>query len=275
MPANRITVAQLKSEMDEKFIEQERKFKAQLGPVERKLKDLRTINEKLEKARKTGKVTGRTFAQQIALEKEVARLTNRVEKLDQNTSDDPAVVKANTAELEGITTRMEELFEAVSMKVSTLRTELDTLRGDHDGLRSDHDDLRIEHDTLVGKHGRLTNRVYNLEQIEEYVPWAAIIIGVIVGIIAGFVWLATPFYEGAAEVARPITPWIVGFAVGLIVAGLITLFSRSRSTVKTSRDEQNTVPLIPTPTPSNKESDAPITAPTKVFETQGATTGAR
>lgn len=231
----------------------------------------------------TSAQTSRTVAELKQLKARFEHLTR--ELADIKSSDNPIIAQGNLADLESINNRL-EAFEELPDKVRKLREDVSELQATVIGHGARITNVEEEVVKTNGSLGRLTHRVFNLENIQEKAPWAALLIGIVAGVIAYFMWFNLVPWKSVIELADgteiPVTydalhfggSWLVAIATGALIAGLIIAYFRKRPATYRDDDvapvQANTA--NPSPAPRRIAEDD---APTKVLVTEGAQSGTR
>lgn len=245
-----------------------------IAELERKSQGTTRANAEIAKVTKT-------LAQ---IESELATLRKRSGDINTDAKDD-VIAGAYSQEFERINTRLSDFFTTLNGQDTTLREELEALSGRVGVVENGLEEVRGEHNLLRHDHNELHERFTLFVQLRDAVPWGKIIASLIVGALAAwwtfdFVLKQNTLQDGTV-VHLPIV-WFVTILVGLGVFGIVLgilhwIRSRNQQGAQQSQNVQvnHQVPVNPNPVVHSSPAPAAETAPTKVYATQGADSGAR
>lgn len=218
------------------------------------------------------------------IESEVAALRKRSSNINTDAKDE-VIAGAYSREFERINTRLTDFFNTLTAQDTTLQEELEALSGRVGVVESDIKEVRGEHNLLRHDHNELHERFTAFAKLRDAVPWGRIIVSLIVGVLAAlwtfdFVLKQHTLQDGTV-VQLPVV-WFVTILVGLGVFGIvlgILHWIRSRNQQE-AQQPQNTqvvreVSVNPNPVVHSSPAPAAEDAPTKVYTTQGASSGTR
>lgn|GEM_PF-5355732 len=258
--------------------------KATVEAIQRQLTAAQHHIKELQRSKNGTTLANKRVAQ---MESELSRLTARLGAIDSASEADPVVAKVDQQKLERINTRLEDLFGRSAGEVSELREQVDTLASQVDGHEVAIGMLNEGQNSLNERVDDVHHRVTVLETLEEKAPWWKLVLGAAIGIVAGILWLnffnysqtetlpdgqkVTIYYEPA----RVVGAWLIGIAVALFVTWLALSLTKRQARRSEHIETTSTPPSVRTVQVASREGNDAPTAPTKVYATSGADTGAR
>lgn len=298
-PKPRLTVADLKIQIDEKLAEIKRQF-ASYGEyiklVNQLLKsDCENTHLINELCRKSQGITS-AHKRVARVEAELEALTLRAE-----TASDPLIVESVANKLVSLETRLETLFGDLSKDMIDLKVIVDGHTDDIADLRTDVDGLTgttVVHTTRIGmlEEGQtsLSSRVTTVEGGTKF-PIGRLVISLFIGLFAGLIWHGHTFGQSvkladgstffiAFSAANSVwAALLFGIAMFALSFGILLIVRRTpNSTEATTRESTthrilNRVQQRRNPAVTNTPpSPAPVDeAPTKVLVNPAGATGAR
>lgn len=298
-PKPRLTVTDLKAQIDKKFAAIDEKF-ASYGEYIELVNQLHQSNRENvhwinELWRKSQGITS-AHNRAARAEAELAALTLRAAN-----ASDPLIVESVENKLAFLETRLEALFGDVSQDIHDLKVVVDSHSDDIVDLRTDVDGLIGTtgfHTTRIGmlEEGQtsLSSRVTTVEGGTKF-PTGRFVISIFIGLIAGILWHGHKFVQSqvladgstlitAFSAANSVwTALLFGTALFALSIGILMIVrSTSNSTEATTQESTtrrilNRVQQRRNPAVTNTPpSPAPVDeAPTKVLVTPAGATGAR
>lgn len=281
---NRATVKPVNQQVDEGKLTTEAKLAEFRQLLDEALRHIQYW-EKEGKRRHDGSSAqlSRTVAELRQLEARYEHLSR--ELADIKSSDNPIIAQGNLADLESINNRL-EAFEGLPDKVRSLREDVSELQATVIGHGARLTNVEEEVVKTNGNLSRLTHRVFTLENIQDKAPWAALLIGIVAGVIAYFMWFNLVPWKSVIELKDgteiPVTydalhfggSWLAAIAAAALVTGLIIAYFRKRPASRRDDDVTPTQVYTATPLPTPQRI-AEDDAPTKVLVTEGAQSGTR